>query len=198
MPKINSKSLIGFLFSALLVLLVVFLEPEGNATEDFNKNFSKSYYFEHCSKESTEQSASSTYLHVVEVADGDTILVSRECEPVTVRMIGIDTPETVDPRKPVQCFGKEASDFTKQNLLRKNVKIETDPTQDTYDKYGRLLAYVILEDGTNFNKKLVEEGFAHEYTYQGNQYKYQEEFKEAERVARESEKGLWNPSACTS
>jgi micrococcal nuclease len=131
----------------------------------------------------------------VEVSDGDTILVSKNCEPVKVRMIGIDTPETVDPRKPVQCFGKEASDYTKKHLQGKSVVIETDAEQDTYDKYGRLLGYVILEDGTNFNKTLIEEGYAHEYTYQ-TPYRYQKEFKEAEQSARENQRGLWNLETC--
>ncbi len=195
MPSISPKSLLGFLFSALFVLAIVFLDPQGKVFEDFNKNYDKSNYFEQCDKNSLLQSASSTFFHVVEVTDGDTITISKECKPITVRLIGIDTPETVDPRKPVQCFGIESSNFTKRSLLKRNVKIETDLSQDLYDKYGRLLAYVILEEGTNFNKILLEEGFAHEYTYKVP-YKYQLEFKEAEKLANMSKRGLWNPEAC--
>jgi len=110
-------------------------------------------------------------------------------------LIGVDTPETVDPRKPVQCFGKEASDFTKAHLKGRDITIETDDSQNIHDKYGRLLGYVILADGTNFNKQLIEEGFAHEYTYK-TPYKYQTEFKTAEKNAKDGDKGLWNPTAC--
>src|SRR3712207_834205 len=90
---------------------------------------------------------------VVKVVDGDTLDVKNK-EGITerLRLIGINTPETVDPRKPVECFGKEASNRAKTLLHGGTVTLEFDPTQDTRDKYGRLLAYVILPDGTNYNK----------------------------------------------
>lgn len=136
--------------------------------------------------------------YVVEkVIDGDTIVVEKDGERETLRLIGVDTPETVDPRKPVQCFGKEASNFTKSSLQGKNVQLESDLTQGDRDKYKRILRYIFLEDGANFNKLLISEGYAHEYTYQENPYKYQAEFKEAERQAREQKKGLWAENACS-
>lgn len=134
---------------------------------------------------------------VTKVIDGDTINVGINGKTETLRLIGIDTPETVDPRKPVQCFGKEASNHAKQILSGKLVKLEADPTQGERDKYKRLLRYIFLENGENFNLRLIAEGFAHEYTYD-LPYKYQFQFKEAEREAREQGLGLWNPNACDS
>jgi len=84
---------------------------------------------------------------VVSVVDGDTIKVSIDGKTTTLRLIGIDTPETVDPRKLVQCFGLEASKKAKELLTGRKVRIEQDPTQDKIDKYGRLLAYVYRDDG---------------------------------------------------
>lgn len=136
------------------------------------------------------------YYKVIKVVDGDTIKIAAPHVIETVRMIGVDTPETVDPRRPVGCFGKEASSFTKKILTNQNVKLESDVLSGDRDKYKRLLRYVILENGQNFNQTLIEEGFGHEYTYGSIPYKYQVEFKQAEIDAREGEKGLWAPNVC--
>lgn len=133
---------------------------------------------------------------VISVTDGDTIKVDINGKTETIRLIGIDTPETVDPRKPVQCFGVEASNKAKELLNGKKVKLEADSTQGERDKYDRLLRYVFMEDGTFYNKYMIAEGFAHEYTYDSNPYKYQAEFKEAEKQAREQNKGFWNSNTC--
>ncbi|MBU3925078.1 thermonuclease family protein [Patescibacteria group bacterium] len=132
---------------------------------------------------------------VVKVVDGDTIAVDIAGKTKTIRLIGINTPETVDPRKPVECFGKEASNKAKEILTGKSVRLEADITQGERDKYGRLLRYAFLEDGTNFNKMMISEGFAYEYTY-GTPYKYQDEFNQAEKEAMDAQKGLWAPGAC--
>lgn len=136
------------------------------------------------------------FYKVAKVIDGDTINVVINGKTETIRLIGIDSPETVDPRKPVQCFGKEASDKAKEVLTGKNVSLEADSTQGERDKYDRLLRFVFLEDGMNFNKLMVSEGYAHEYTYQSNPYKYQEDFKNAEKAAMDDKKGLWADGAC--
>jgi micrococcal nuclease len=133
---------------------------------------------------------------IVGVTDGDTVKVNVDGKIEAVRLIGIDTPETLDPRKPVQCFGKEASDKAKEILNNKKVVLEKDDTQGDRDQYGRLLRYVFLEDGTSFNKKMIEDGYAHEYTFQSKPYKYQTEFKTAEKNARESKRGLWASETC--
>jgi micrococcal nuclease len=136
------------------------------------------------------------FYKVTKVIDGDTINVDVNGKSETIRLIGIDSPETVDPRKPVQCFGKEASDKAKETLTGKDVSLEIDPTQGERDKYNRLLRFVFLEDGTNFNKFMISEGYAHEYTYQSNPYKYQKEFKDAQKSAMENKKGLWADGVC--
>jgi len=141
--------------------------------------------------------ANESLAKVTRIVDGDTIKVLIQDKEDTVRLIGIDAPETIDPRTSVQCFGKEASIKAKAVLDGKTVVLESDSTQGERDKYGRLLRYVFL-DGLNFNKLMVSEGYAHEYTYQSKPYKYTEEFINAQKQARESKKGLWADGACNS
>lgn len=125
---------------------------------------------------------------VTKVIDGDTIEIGNG---VHVRLIGIDTPETVDPRRPVGCFGKEASNFTKQLLNGKMVRLEKD-ISDT-DKYHRLLRYVFLQtpQGEVFvNNELARQGYAQVKTYPPD-VKYEGQFLESQREARENNRGLW-------
>lgn len=135
------------------------------------------------------------YYSVSRVIDGDTIDVSIDGKVERLRLIGIDTPETVDPRKPVECFGVEASNKAKTLLIGKKVSLESDDSQGELDKYNRLLRYVFLEDGTNINLLMIKEGYAHEYTY-NLPYKYQTEFKNAQKQAEANKAGLWSLNAC--
>ncbi len=139
--------------------------------------------------------ASSTLYRVTKVVDGDTIHIDMQGTSETVRLIGINTPETVDPRRPVQCFGKEASNKAKELLEGQKVRVETEASQGERDKYGRLLGYVTREDGLFFNQYMVEEGYAYEYTYRVP-YKYQSQFKAAQKAAQTDGKGLWAPGVC--
>lgn len=132
---------------------------------------------------------------IVRVIDGDTIVIKINNKAETVRLIGINTPETVDPRRPVECFGIEASNRAKEVLSGKSVRLEEDDFVGKKDKYGRLLKYIFLENGTNFNKMMISEGYAYEYTYD-LPYKYQNEFKQAEKEAKEMKKGLWAQGIC--
>jgi micrococcal nuclease len=125
---------------------------------------------------------------VTNVVDGDTIVVSGVG---TVRLIGVDTPETVDPRTPVQVFGKEASEFTRRLALGKVVRLEFDT--DRTDKYQRTLAYVYLPDGTFLNAEIVKQGYGHAYVKYP--FKYLDQFRDYEREAREAQRGLWADSA---
>ena len=120
--------------------------------------------------------------------DEDTILLENGEK---VRYIGIDTPETKPPVKGVEYFGKEAYEANKKLVEGKTVRLEFDVQQR--DRYGRLLAYVYLEDGTFVNAWLVENGYAQVSTYPPN-VKYQELFLELQRKAREQNKGLWGKS----
>lgn len=125
---------------------------------------------------------------VADVVDGDTVRVGRGWRQTTVRLIGVDTPETVHPERPIEFYGPEASDFTKRSLAGQWVRLEFEPG-DRLDAYGRLLAYVFLEDGTFFNRELVREGYARAYTR--FPFRYREEFRRLEREARAAGLGLW-------
>ena len=138
---------------------------------------------------------SPTY-QVLRVADGDTIHINYNGKDEKVRFIGLDTPEIKDPRKPIQCFGREASTKMTELAENKKVRLEFDKTQSERDKYGRLLAFVYGEDNKNLAYEMIRQGYGNEYTYNSNPYKYQNEFKEAARKAREEDKGLWAENTC--
>jgi micrococcal nuclease len=146
-------------------------------------------------KYSTKTTLAANTYEVKKVIDGDTLEILKDGKIEKVRLIGIDTPEILDPRKPVQCFGKEASDNTKALLSGKQIKLEFDPVVGEKDKYGRLLAYV-WRDGELVNLSLLKSGYAHEYTYRNQNYKYQSDFKNAEKNAKSSSVGLWSPQTC--
>ncbi len=137
------------------------------------------------SEKSLSQEVKDRTVLVTRIIDGDTIEIEGGQK---IRYIGIDTPETVDPRRPVQCFGIEASNRNKQLVEGKRVQLGRDITE--MDKYGRLLRYVYVNN-TFVNLLLVQEGFAYSYTYPPD-VKYQNQFIEAERTAREQNKGLWS------
>ena len=149
-----------------------------------------------CAASPAQTSPALVYFSVAKVVDGDIIDVLIDGQKARIRLIGLDTPEVVDPRKPVQCFGHEASKRMTELVSGKKVRLERDPTQANRDKYGRLLRYVFLPDGTNVAEKMIREGYGHEYTYQ-LPYKYQKQFREAERYARDHALGLWAPGACS-
>jgi len=134
---------------------------------------------------------------VVKVVDGDTAEIEINGQKRTVRFIGMDTPETLDPRKTVQCFGREASNRAHELLDNQYVSVEYDPVVGEQDKYGRRLAYIFLPDKSLYNQRMIEEGFAHEYTYQNQAYKYQSEFKSAQVTAQTAQKGFWSATTCS-
>lgn len=139
------------------------------------------------------------------VIDGDTFEVDSKDDNgkyYRVRMLGIDTPEkyeseklnrdaerTKQDKKTIQKLGTLASDYTKSLIDGKKVRLVPEPNYEDKDKYGRLLRYVYLEDGTFVNKKIIEDGYANAY----RQFKISklDEFIDAERTARETKRGLW-------
>jgi micrococcal nuclease len=121
---------------------------------------------------------------VKRVIDGDTLALTTGEK---VRLIGVDTPETKDPRKPVQYFGKEATAFTKNLVESKRVRLEYD--QQRQDKYGQTLIYMYLEDGTFVNAEIIRQGYGFADTR--FPFKYLEQFRQLEREAREAKRGLW-------
>lgn len=124
---------------------------------------------------------------VTRVIDGDTIEIEGG---ERVRLIGVDTPETVHPKKSVQCFGKEASAHTKELLEGKRVRLEADV--EDKDRYGRLLRYIWIGDEL-INATMLRDGFGSLLTIPPN-VRYVERFRAAQKDAREAKRGLW--SAC--
>ncbi len=143
--------------------------------------------------ENNDTTGTTPLYEVVRVVDGDTIEVLIDGRKKTVRYIGIDTPETVHPSKPVECFGVEASNKNKELVVGKKVRLAKDVSET--DKYGRLLRYVYVDD-TFVNLTLVQEGYANALSYPPD-VAFNEEFRKAEQEAREDRRGLWG-SACAS
>ena len=132
---------------------------------------------------------------VTKVIDGDTIQVRLKGKLYSVRYIGVDAPESVQRR---DCFGREASTYNRSLVMPKGkgvtVRLEKDVSET--DKYGRLLRYVYLPDGTMVNQALVEDGYAQVATYPPD-VKFEERFVEAQTAAREAGSGLWSKCAAT-
>ena len=147
-------------------------------------------------KEHDNVTINTSLYKVVKVIDGDTVKLNMNGTVKKVRIIGINTPEINHPSKPVECMGTEAAAKARELLAGQTVRFETDPTQDTYDKYGRLLGYVFLPDGRNYGEIMIREGYAYEYTY-SSPYKYQTLYKKAQRYAKDNKLGLWAGGACS-
>lgn len=142
--------------------------------------------------------AKDEYYHIERVVDGDTLKLS---DGRRVRLIGVDTPEYHYSKKllrdskrnhrdikSIQALGKKAYNFTRQLCEGKKVRFEEDA--EARDKYGRLLAYAYLEDGTFINARILEEGYGQVMTIPPN-VKYADKFFKLERRSREEGKGLW-------
>ena len=177
---------IRFLLSATVFLLVL-------GIEGYKYYFPSKDVLSQTSEKPTIQATNS--YKVSKVIDGDTIDVLINNKSVKVRVIGINTPETVDPRRPVQCFGREASDHAKSILTNQMVQLEPDLTQSDKDKYSRLLRYVFLPDGKDYGLIMIKEGYAYEYTYE-LPYKFQKEYKAAQNEAENLKVGLWSDNSC--
>jgi micrococcal nuclease len=121
---------------------------------------------------------------VERIVDGDTVVVT---DVGAVRLIGVDTPESVHPRQPVQRFAKEAATFLRNLALGQRVRFEYD--QERRDRYGRTLAYLYLEDGRFVNAEIIRQGFGFAYTKYP--FRYLDEFRALEREARDARRGLW-------
>lgn len=132
---------------------------------------------------------------VIKVIDGDTIEVHLNNKIEKVRLLGLNTPESVDPRKKLECFGIEASEKLNEILYGKIVRLEADSNYQDRDKFGRLLRYVFV-DGENINQRIIAEGYGFEYTYNRIPYKYQKEFKVSQMDAEIKNIGLWDEKNC--
>jgi len=132
---------------------------------------------------------------VIRVVDGDTIVVNYQGKSEKVRLLCVNTPESVHPDKKQNIpMGKAASCYTESRLMGKYIDLEFEgPIRG---RYGRLLAYVFV-DGANFNLELVRQGLSPYYAKYGFSQKYHEEFKEAERYARNHKLNIWGDTALT-
>ena len=134
---------------------------------------------------------------VARVVDGDTLKVIISGRTDTVRVIGLDTPESVKPGTPVECFAVRASSEAKLLLpVGSAIRLQADPTQATRDRYGRLLAHVWLADGTLFAERMIRGGYGIHYIYEGVPSIYASRLAAAEAAARSALRGLWSPSSC--
>lgn len=213
---LNYKQRVGFGLIAIVLFSAFFMSmlPEGKplfVRDDDQKNSAQKKERETKTLEekpkiesgvvgesllANEEIRKSPTYKVLRVVDGDTIRIDYNGKDEKVRFIGLDTPETKDPRKPIQCFGREATAKMTEFAENKNIRLEFDKTQGERDKYGRLLAFVYSEDNKNLAYEMIRQGYGNEYTYNSNPYKYQNEFKEAARKAREENKGLWAENTC--
>ena len=144
-----------------------------------------------------EMVAGETELYeVVSITDGDTIKVKTDDKIQTVRLVNMNTPESVDPKRPAECMGKETSEQMKLLVEGKKVSLEIDETQTDRDRYSRLLRFVFLEDGTDVGLLMIKLGFAYSTPYGSSPHKYLEAYENAEAMAKESQLGLWDLEAC--
>lgn len=126
--------------------------------------------------------------------DGDTIKVIIDTKEYTVRMLAIDTPESVHPSKPIEYYGKEASEYTCNKVSNaKKIELEYDPNSDKLDKYNRLLAWVFV-DNELLQEDLVTNGYA-KVAYLYGDYKYTSILEERQELASAKNIGVWNEEA---
>lgn len=172
----------------LLIAIVIMSEGRPTATEVLRRP----------QDDRTEPASTSTNAFVIRAVDGDTLVVRLDEEPgeKRIRLLGINTPETVDPRKPVQCFGKEASKHMHELVDGKRILLVADPQADERDKYDRLLRNVFLADGTDVNAAMVRDGYAYAYLSFPLDPLRKRELKKLQEDAKLAGRGLWDPKTC--
>ena len=129
------------------------------------------------------------FYKVIDFSDGDTIRVDMSGKTETIRFIGVDTPETHDPRKAVQCFGLKAAEYTKNRIGKNAVRLESDPLNTNRDRYNRLLRYVYLPDGSLINADIIKDGYGFAYT--SFPFSKMDEFEKLQSNAKDQNLGLW-------
>ncbi|QQS22708.1 thermonuclease family protein [bacterium] len=173
-------------FGALLIGFTIYYQNTASLVSNAaNKANDKEQNVARNKPKKSKAPASRIYVKVKQVVDGDTIVLENNSR---LRYIGIDTPEKNDPRKPVQCFAEQATQKNRELVEGKFIWFVHDVNEK--DRYGRLLGYVYLADGTFVNLELVKSGYAFAVSYPPDVSK-QAELKNAERIARENSLGLW-------
>lgn len=183
---------LGYGFGLLFLLALLTPGSPSSKIEDSSKDFEIVEERKE-SDEKTKEEASEEFdfYPVTKVVDGDTIHVLINGKTEKIRLIGIDSPEIQSAANLVEkCWGEKALDRAKQLLIGQQVRLEADTSQGDRDRFGRLLRYVFLPQGTNVNQILIQEGWAKEFTYE-DPYNYQIEFKFAQTEAIKSQVGIW-------
>ena len=170
------------------IIFILFLLMGYSASKSFNVNTTLQ------KQEEQKSSLNDTLYKVDRVVDGDTIDVFVNNEPIRIRLIGIDAPETGGGNTKTECYADEAKAYLSDFLNNKSVRLEKDETQGDTDKYNRQLRYVYLDD-INANLNMIEKGYAKEYTYD-KPYKYVDDFENAENISSDLKIGIWNPQNC--
>lgn len=124
--------------------------------------------------------------------DGDTISVNMDGKAESVRLIGVDTPETHKPNTPVQCYGEAAAGYTKSLIGSGKVRLEADSQSDNRDRYNRLLRYVYLPDGRLVDELLIQNGYG--FAYVQFPFSKSSAFSADQATAQAAHRGLW--TAC--
>lgn len=171
MNKRTQKKLIGLVVTLVIVVIAPLLAKSSHL------------------KLPATPSAPPGYYHVSEFIDGDTIQVDMNGSKEKVRFIGVDTPETHDPRKVVQCYGMAAANFTKQQIGTNPVRLEADPTNTDRDRYNRLLRYVYTPDNKLINAEIIKQGYG--FAYVSFPFTKMNEFKLYQKQAQTNQLGLW-------
>lgn len=171
MTRRQSKKLASLITALITLFVGWYLSNNPAAFNGFNQNIPAGSY------------------RVTSVADGDTIGVDMNGKSELIRFIGVDTPETHDPRKAVQCFGQAASNYTKSLIGSGPVRLEADPLSTNRDRYNRLLRYVYLPDGRLVQAEIIKNGYGFAYT--SFPFTKSDEFSGYQKQAREQNKGLW-------
>lgn len=178
LPKSKKNTLRRLVFAAT-VLLVVYTASQFGLDLDGNH----------------PEPAPPGYFRVISIADGDTFSVSMNGVEERVRLVGVDTPETHHPDKGEQCYGQEASDYTKKLLNNDIVRLEADTKQPNRDRYSRLLRYAYLEDGRELNELLVREGYAFATNFNTSKKQL---LRDLQNTAKSTQKGLWEKCSISS
>jgi micrococcal nuclease len=168
------------LITTLLLLLVGFIAQRYGLVEDTSQKVAES---------------DPGRYSVTRFIDGDTFAIDMNGTKETVRMIGVDTPETHKPNTPVQCYGPAAAAYTKNLIGKQTVRLQADPTNQNRDRYGRLLRYVYLPDNKLVQKELIAGGYGFAYT--SFPFQKKDEFVTAEKQAEQGAKGLWGNCTVT-
>ncbi len=133
----------------------------------------------------------------VRVVDGDTLVVNIGGVQERVRLVGVDAPETVTSHKEAECFGEESKGFLARELEEQDyVYLEFDDASGRRDRHGRLLAHVFNHDAQNLNLKIIEQGYAREYTYREQDYLHREDYRGAQQQAKRHQRGFWRDGVC--